>query len=132
VKLGGTPADDNYETIKLTISDPPATYYLNVGTSGHPEGCVFKDYRLTVNAKGNATLTLEVDSIDSLVPSNLVIGEDSVEKPDEFDNFQGVFAQIDHDEEYVATTMTEVIGGGVMGFRFGGFSEQLYRGDAEK
>jgi len=134
VNVGGTPAADNYETIKLTISDPAATYYLNKGQSGSPEDCVFADYRITVQVKGDATLTLELDTIDNLVPTALVIGEDSVTDPenDVLDDFRGVFAQIDHAETYISVSTTEITGGGVRGFKFGGFSEQVLLNEAEK
>jgi hypothetical protein len=134
VNLGGTPASDTKETVKLTISQPAATYYLNAGTSGSPEGCVFLDYRLPVNVRGDATLTVEIDTQDSLVPENLVVGEDSVSDPenDVLDNYRGVFCQIDHDEEYISAVITETTGGGVRGFKFGGFSEQVLANGAEK
>lgn len=129
-----TPAVDNVETVKLTISNPAATYYLNNGTSGSPEGCVFLDYRLAVTVVGNATLTLTVDSIDSSCPAELVVGEDSVEDPenDVLDNFQGVFAQIDHSDEYIDQTVSEQTGGGVRGFKFGGYSEDVLNNGAEQ
>jgi hypothetical protein len=134
VNKDGTPATDNVELVKLEVSNPAATFYLNAGVSGSPASCVFNDYMLTVPAKGNATLTVTVDTIDGVVPAELILGEDSINDPENsvLDDFSGVFCQIDHDETYVSTEITELKGGGVRGFKFGGLSEEVLRDGAEQ
>ena len=67
--LGGTPAGDGWNVYSLTVSNPPATYYLNSGTSGNTF-CNEIDYVVTIPINGGATVTLEVNSIDSIEIAN--------------------------------------------------------------
>jgi hypothetical protein len=67
--IGGAPVLDTYNVYSLQVSNPPATYYLNNGASGQTR-CYGIDYTVTVPMYGGSTLTLNVDSRDSIEISN--------------------------------------------------------------
>lgn len=135
VRKDATVPTDNNEVVKLTVSNPPAVYYLNDAKNDMvPDACVYLDYMLNIQANGNATLTLELDSIDGKCPENVVLGEDSVNNPgeDEFDDFGGVFCQLDFSTTYETATVEITTGGGVNGFKFSAFAEDVTNAGAEK
>jgi hypothetical protein len=66
---GGTAAVDGWNIYSLTVSSPSATYYLNSGTSGNTF-CNEIDYVATIPMNGGATVTLTVNSIDSIEIAN--------------------------------------------------------------
>ena len=63
VSGAGSPAGDNYNVYKLTISSPPQTYFLNAGTSGLTQTFAI-DVTRTVLIDAGATITLEANAID--------------------------------------------------------------------
>lgn len=59
---GATPANDGNNIYSLTISDPPATYYLNAGE--HLPYCQVLDEEHAVQIRGGATVTLFATAYD--------------------------------------------------------------------
>ncbi len=71
---GGTPASDGWNVVTLAISNPAQSYYLNVGTSG--QVIVYPlDFIVTLSIQGGATVTLELNSIDSVEIANNTDGQ---------------------------------------------------------
>ncbi len=68
LQTDGEPAADSYNTVKLEISDPPATYWLNRrDVSGNLHAV---DYTATFRIKSGATVTLTFDSVDGRMLRN--------------------------------------------------------------
>lgn len=94
---GGVPADDTYNVYALEVSDPPATYYLNAGTSGSGRPFTI-DYTADVTMAAGATVTLTTTTIDGVEHKNLdaadvpMVVADVPPAPDAYD---GQFIQMD-------------------------------------
>jgi hypothetical protein len=94
---GGSPQSDDWNTYRLEVSDPAATYYVNAGTSGNAY-CDLLDYERTVAVRGGATLTLSMLDSTSCGARNVDSGGDPiyvVDIPPYPDAFDGQFVQID-------------------------------------
>lgn len=63
LQTGGAPASTRTDYVKLTVSDPPATYYLNRGAADTQHNVPI-DYTVTIPAKGGAVVTLTLDNQD--------------------------------------------------------------------
>lgn len=61
---GGTPSGSDWNIYQLNISNPPATYYLNLGADNDFHVHLI-DYTETVLIKGGATVTLIANPVDS-------------------------------------------------------------------
>ena len=66
---GGSPVSDGYNIVKLEISDPAATYYLNAGTSGIQRVWEL-DVTKTIPIRAGATVTLSLNALDSAQIAN--------------------------------------------------------------
>jgi hypothetical protein len=66
---GGTPAADGYNVMKLEVSDPATTYYLNAGTSGI-ERVWELDVTQTIPIRAGATVVLTSLPLDGLQIAN--------------------------------------------------------------
>ena len=95
--IGGTPYAENVNYYRLTISDPPQTYYLNHGTVVSDTQVI--DYQKTMTIAFGASVVLYATSIDnqeSANASDLVVPNDQpgypvvVAQP-----YDGQFAQAD-------------------------------------
>lgn len=65
LQTGGAVQDTFQDKIKLTISDPPAVYYLNRSATASPTSYnVPVDYTVSIPVKGGATATVEIDNQD--------------------------------------------------------------------
>ncbi len=67
---GGGVANDGFNAYKLTIQDPPQTYFLNAGSSDILH-CFAIDYTRTVRVSAGAAVTLTADAGDSVEVTNL-------------------------------------------------------------
>ncbi len=96
-QVGGMPANDNWNVYRLTISNPPQTYYINRGKSGL-YSCEGIDYAKTIQAYGGATFTLYADSIEGRQIKNLDVNKQPIKvpgvKPDPA-TYNGQFVQMD-------------------------------------
>ena len=63
VLSGGTPAQDDWNIYRLTVSSPAQTFHLNGGTSGDYQ-CTRVDVEFEVIANGGATFTLFATPVD--------------------------------------------------------------------
>ncbi len=94
---GGAPAVDTYNVYALEVSDPPATYYLNAGTSGSGRPFTI-DYTATVSMAAGATVTLTATAIDGVEHKNLDADDVPMVVPDvppAPDTYDGQFIQMD-------------------------------------
>lgn len=93
---GGASNGDSFNVYELTVSSPPAVYFLNRGTSGI-NNCYVIDYIKTIRVDAGATLTLLADAVDGAEISNvdpkgapLMVPGASVAQP-----YDGQFIQMD-------------------------------------
>jgi hypothetical protein len=66
VNTGGTPANTPHNVWKLLVSDPPQSYYLNRETVNPPPHLIVVDYEVSIQIRGQASVSLAMDSIDGL------------------------------------------------------------------
>lgn len=96
-QVGGNPINDNWNVYRLTISNPPQTYYINRGKSGLYY-CLNIDYSKTVQAYGGSTFTLYADSVEGRQIKNLDSNKKPIPvpgvKPDPA-TYNGQFVQMD-------------------------------------
>ena len=96
----GIPANDTANIYALGISSPPATFYVNSGTTrlGSELYAEAIDFEMTIIVAGGATVQLQADSIDALQIRNIdengvpIIVPDVPPAPDAYD---GQFVQMD-------------------------------------
>ena len=67
--VGGTPANDLWNTFSLQVSAPAKTAYLNSGASNHDYVDAI-DYRALLSANAGAAVTLNAASTDDLMARN--------------------------------------------------------------
>lgn len=68
---GGNPDGSTFNFAKLTVSDPPQTYFLNNIGGGFAKPVIAIDYTKTIQARTGATITLEFNSVDRLELPNV-------------------------------------------------------------
>jgi len=67
-QTGGSPASDTYNVYELGVSDPPQTYYLNLGAEGITVTSI--DYEASILVNAGATITLAADPVDGVEINN--------------------------------------------------------------
>lgn len=95
--VGGRAGNDDWATAGLEIDDPPATYFVNAGTSGL-DWCVGLDYQRTVRMRAGALVRIWGFTRNSL--SNRNIDDDGTPivipgAPPDPMPYDGQFVQID-------------------------------------
>lgn len=70
--VGGTPATDTANIYRLTVSAPPATFFVNSGTTRASTALYAEaiDYEATVDIQAGATVTLTAEPLDALQIKN--------------------------------------------------------------
>lgn len=128
---GGTPAADNADVVRLTISNPSKVYHLNAGVSDSPAYNVALDYGLVVRITHGATVTLFHDNIDYRQykggPADEVLTAGGLSMA----NF-ATWVQIDLDATTDLVTYTVRRGAGVRGWLWSAFGENVYGVKADR
>ncbi len=96
----GVPADDTANIYALLVTDPPATYYVNSGTTrlGTELYAEAIDFEMTIAAATGATVTLRAESLDALQIRNIDANGSPIVVPDippAPGAFDGQFVQMD-------------------------------------
>ena len=129
VNVGGSPAADNQDVVSLHISNPDTMYYLNKGNSAIDYNTAY-DYLLTIQAVGNATLTLNINNQDNVQWKGDVNGN-YIDVPG-LGTYQGIFVQLTTEPsepivEYITRT-----GAGSRGWLWSGFIDNVYAKQADR
>lgn len=122
-------SDSGRPRIKLTVSNPNQTFYLNRTASAPGAYNQTVEYRVVVEAVGGATLTLAVEN------ATTQNGMDAGGAVPEHDSdhlvagYQTVFVEFSTD---ITADVTEKLGGVVRDFVWTGFEENVYGVKAER
>jgi len=131
VVSGGTPAVDNRTVVSLIITNPSITYYLNVSpTAVVPDYNVPLDYTLDVLIRGTATATLKIDNIDSIQFRGDVNGGLIDHEP--IGLYDGIWLRVDTEPSEPLVEYSVATGGGIRGWLWSAFGENVYGIKAEK
>lgn len=131
VLSGGTPVVDNNTVVSLIINSPAATYFLNVSPElVVPTHNVPLDYTLDVLARGDATLTLKVDNKNFAQYRGDVDG--SLIDHDPVGVYDGIWLRVDTEPSEPLVEYTVMTGGGIRGWLWSAFAENVYGIKADK
>jgi hypothetical protein len=131
LSTGGTPGSTTKDVIKLTVSNPLQTFYLNNANTASTY-LVPIDFTFTFTANTAATFTLEGDRTGTGYTSG-IDGQPVVLAG--FGNKSNTFARVDFylsKQSGTSRTITRYHGGGVRGWKWSGFTKNVDARGANK
>lgn len=128
-QVGGTPQNYPNTRVKLVVSDPAATFYLNRSASVPTNFSVALDYYAPIPVKGGATLTLSLER-----QSHALFNQDQggATVVTQLAPFTGEYVQLDFATTLEHDVVEKRAGAGTArNWVFSGFEENVYGDKAE-